>query len=155
MNTPRAMIRGNLHMLALALLLACTTGALAAERVDVYLFWAIGCPHCEREIAFLKRVEAVEPRVRVHYLEITRDAPNRRAVIQGRRGRAILTWDAGIEAVAEQLPLEDPMWKDVLRERKDAYLVTTLLPEKQPRLTLTQRGRSGKLVVRVTLELNT
>ena len=91
MNTPRAMIRGNLHMLALALLLACTTGALAAERVDVYLFWAIGCPHCEREIAFLKRVEAVEPRVRVHYLEVSRDAANRRAFI----------------AVAERLAVEE------------------------------------------------
>lgn len=87
-------------------------------------------------------------------LPIALDAANRRAVIQGRRGRAVLTWDAGIEAVAEQLPLEDPMWKDVLRERKEAYLVTTLLPETQPRLTLTQRGRSGKLVVRVQLDRN-
>jgi hypothetical protein len=46
------------------------------------------------------------------------------------------------------------VWKDVLKERKEAYLVTTLLPEIQPRLTLTQRGRSGKLTVQVKLELN-
>ena len=27
----------------------------AAEAVDVYVFWRMGCPHCEREIEFLKR----------------------------------------------------------------------------------------------------
>lgn len=86
-------------------------------------------------------------------LPVALDAKNRRAVIEGRRGRAILTWDASIDAAFEELPLEAPVWKDVLRERKEAYLVTTLLPEKQPRLTLTQRGRSGQLVVRVKLEL--
>jgi hypothetical protein len=86
-------------------------------------------------------------------LPIALDAKNRRAVIEGRRGRATLTWDEGVEAAVEQLPLEEPVWKEVLRERKEAYLVTTLLPEKQPRLTLMQRGRSGKLVVQVKLEL--
>jgi hypothetical protein len=86
-------------------------------------------------------------------LPISLDAKNRRAVIEGRRGRAILTWDEAIGAVAEELPLEEPVWKDVLRERKEAYLVTTPLPETQPRLSLTQRGRSGQLVVRVKLEL--
>lgn len=87
-------------------------------------------------------------------LPITLEAKNRRAVIQGRRGRAILSWAAGIEAVVEELPLEAPVWKEVLKERKEAYLVTTLLPETQPRLALTQRGRSGKLVVQVKLELS-
>ena len=92
MATPRASMCGPARMLALALLAACMAGAVAAERVDVYLFWTIGCPHCEREIAFLKRVETVEPRVRVHYLEITRDAANRRA----------------FTSVAERLALEEP-----------------------------------------------
>ena len=36
-------------------------------------------------------------------LPITLDAAARCAVIQGRRGRAILTWDAGLEASVEQL----------------------------------------------------
>jgi cytochrome c biogenesis protein CcdA len=58
--------------------------AVAAEagpgaQTDVYLFWAIGCPHCEREIEFLKRLEAEEPRLRVHYLELTREPANRNA----------------------------------------------------------------------------
>ena len=86
-------------------------------------------------------------------LPITLEVKNHRAVITGRRGRAILTWDAGVEAVVEQLPLEEPVWKTVMQERKEQYLVTTLHAEIQPRLTLTQRGRSGKLVVRVKLEL--
>ncbi|MBP6507844.1 MAG: heparinase II/III family protein [Opitutaceae bacterium] len=86
-------------------------------------------------------------------LPITLDAKNRRAVIAGRRGRATLTWGEAIEASLEELPLEEPVWKDVLRERKESYLLTTLLPETQPRLSLTQRGRSGKLVVNVRLEL--
>ncbi|MBS0633116.1 MAG: heparinase II/III family protein [Verrucomicrobia bacterium] len=85
-------------------------------------------------------------------LPITLDAANRRAVIEGRRGRAILTWDAGIEAAVEALPLEQPAWKEVLKERKEMFLVATLLGETQPRLTLTQRGRSGRLTVRVKLE---
>ena len=41
----------------------------------------------------------------------------------------------------------------MLRERKEGYLVTTLLPETQPRLSLTQHGHSGKLTVQVKLEL--
>jgi hypothetical protein len=86
-------------------------------------------------------------------LPITLEAKHRRAVITGRRGRAILSWDEGTAAGVEQLPLEEPVWKEVLRERKEAYLVTTPLPERQPRLTLTQRGPGGRLVVRVKLEL--
>ncbi|MFM1851751.1 MAG: hypothetical protein RIS54_1435 [Verrucomicrobiota bacterium] len=86
-------------------------------------------------------------------LPITLDATHRRAAITGRRGRAILEWDDGIEATVEALPLEEPVWKEVLRERKEAWFVTTLLPETQPRLTLTQRGTRGRLVVRAKLEL--
>ncbi len=85
-------------------------------------------------------------------LPLTLDAPGRRAVIEGRRGRATLTWGEGIEAVYEELPFEEASWKEVLRERQEAYLVTTLLPEVQPRLALRQRGRAGRLVVQVRLE---
>jgi hypothetical protein len=73
-------------------LLAFAAGAQPRERVDAYLFWGMGCPHCEREIDFLKRLEAGEPRLRVHYLEVTRDAANRRA----------------FAAVVEKIALEDP-----------------------------------------------
>lgn len=72
-------------------LLAFAAAADAPARVDVYLFWADGCPHCEREIAFLKHAESGDERLRVHYLEVTRDAANRAAFV----------------AVAEQLALTD------------------------------------------------
>jgi cytochrome c biogenesis protein CcdA len=61
------------------------------ERLDAYVFWALGCPHCERELEFLKGVEAAEPRLRVHYFEVSRDAASRRAFV----------------AIAERLALDD------------------------------------------------
>jgi thiol-disulfide isomerase/thioredoxin len=80
-----------LAALALALL-AFAAGAQPRDRVDAYLFWGIGCPHCEREIDFLKRLEAEEPRLRVRYLEVTGDAANRKA----------------FAAVIAKIALEDP-----------------------------------------------
>jgi len=55
-------------------LLAAAAGAQPAGRVDVYLFWAFGCPHCECEIDFLKRLEAEEPRLRVRHFKASRVA---------------------------------------------------------------------------------
>ena len=78
-----------------ALILALFAFAAVAQprdQVEAYLFWGAGCPHCERAIDFLKRLEAEEPRLRVHYLEVTRDAANRRA----------------FAAVVEKIALEDP-----------------------------------------------
>jgi hypothetical protein len=86
-------------------------------------------------------------------LPLTLDAANRRAVIEGRRGRVTLTWDESIEAVFEELPLQEPVWIDVLKERKEAYFCSTPIPETQPRLSLIQRGRAGRLVVRVDFEV--
>lgn len=73
-------------------LLALGVGAQPPERVDVYLFWGDGCPHCEREIDLLKRLEEREPRLRVHYLEVWRNAGNLKAYV----------------AVAKRLALDDP-----------------------------------------------
>jgi len=81
------------HALA-ALLLALFAFAAPAQstsRVDLYLFWGEGCPHCERAITFLKRLEAEEPRLRVHYLEVWRNAANRDAFV----------------SIAQRLALED------------------------------------------------
>ena len=55
-------------------LLAVNVAAQPSARVDLYLFWAIGCPHCEREIDFLKRLEAEEPRLRVRHFKASRVA---------------------------------------------------------------------------------
>jgi hypothetical protein len=69
---------------ALALLLALFTlpAAAAADAVDVHLFWAVGCSHCEREIEFLDRLAAANPGVRVHKLEVSRSRANARLMVQ-------------------------------------------------------------------------
>lgn len=81
--------------LLVALLFTLLGGAAAAqppEKVDVHLFWAEGCPHCERAIDYLKRLEGEEPRLRAHYLELSRDAANQ----------------AAFTAVVERIELEEP-----------------------------------------------
>jgi hypothetical protein len=44
-------------------LLAIVPAALAlpaaAAGVDVHIFWRVGCPHCERAIAFADRLRAI------------------------------------------------------------------------------------------------
>ena len=46
------------------------------RKVNVYFFWKDGCPHCEREKDFLTRWQGEETRIRVHYLEISRETDN-------------------------------------------------------------------------------
>ncbi len=65
--------------LGIALLLLCAALASPARaEVHVYAFVADGCPHCEKALAFLSRQAAIDPELRVHALEITRSAENRR-----------------------------------------------------------------------------
>jgi hypothetical protein len=73
---------------SLAVLLAIVGLPAAAAPVDVYLFWRVGCPHCEREIAFLDRLAAGNPEVRVHKLEVSHSRANARAMVEtaGRLG---------------------------------------------------------------------
>jgi thiol-disulfide isomerase/thioredoxin len=73
-------------------LLAPGAAAQPAARLDVYVFWAAGCPHCEREIEFLKRLEGEDPRLRVHYLDVSSDQANQKA----------------FAAVVEMIALEEP-----------------------------------------------
>src|SRR5512140_2906604 len=49
--------------------------------VDVYLFWRDGCPHCERAIEYLRRLETEQPQMRLHEFEVSRNAANRAALI--------------------------------------------------------------------------
>jgi glutaredoxin len=67
--------------LTLLLLLSFGVWAEGARRVDVYLFWREGCPHCDRAIEFLRRIEQDQPQVRVHFFEVSRNAANRAALI--------------------------------------------------------------------------
>lgn len=46
----------------------------AQPQPKLYLFWQLGCPHCERALGFLHSLEEREPRFRLQTLEITGDA---------------------------------------------------------------------------------
>lgn len=48
-----------------------------ARRVEIYFFWRTGCPHCERERAFLDRLQAEQPAARVHDFNIWERAGDR------------------------------------------------------------------------------
>ena len=73
------------------LLLALTLPAAAAGGVDVHFFWRNGCPHCEREMAFLDRVAAANPAVRLHKREL--------GLLAGMKDR-VRMWTLGIAFVA-------------------------------------------------------
>ena len=68
-------------VLALWLVFSAIFGGFAegANRpLDVYLFWGEGCPHCAREIGFIRQWADKEPDVRMHYLEVTGTPANRK-----------------------------------------------------------------------------
>ncbi len=71
------MLRPALRWFVCLLLAAWLPTAAAASGVDVYLFWRTGCPHCEREIAFLKKLAAEQPALRVHYFNVWAGAEQR------------------------------------------------------------------------------
>ncbi len=75
-----------------------------------------------------------------------------RAVIEGRRACAELTFDAGLVAQVEQLPLQDPR-RTAIEERWEMKQFGWQHAATQPRLTLRQRGRAGTLRVTVRLTL--
>jgi glutaredoxin len=64
------------------LFLALLSLPAAAATVDVYLFWAIGCPHCERAIEHLDRIAAASSEVRLHKLEVSGSRANAAAMVQ-------------------------------------------------------------------------
>ena len=74
------------------------------------------------------------------------------AVIEGRRACAELTWDAGLEARVDQLPLQDSR-RTAIEERWEVKQFGWRHAATQPRLTLRQRGRAGTLRVSVRLTL--
>jgi hypothetical protein len=58
--------------------LALPRMAWATETADISVFWRVGCPHCERELEFLRGLQARDPGVRVRLLEIGENGDNRR-----------------------------------------------------------------------------
>jgi glutaredoxin len=51
--------------------------AYAQSQVDVYVFWRVGCPHCENAMALLDRLEAQGEPLRQQRFEIGGDARSR------------------------------------------------------------------------------
>lgn len=59
-------------LLALGLLwptLAGAESAPALHSVEVHVFWAEGCPHCEKALRFLRQQAAADPKLRLHLHE--------------------------------------------------------------------------------------
>lgn len=54
---------------------------LAQNPVNVYFFWGQGCPHCEREKAFLVELEGNYPQIKVRDFEVWKSAENRQILI--------------------------------------------------------------------------
>jgi len=83
-----SMIISKARWLILALLLLFAHDVFAKTEQQppvVYLFWATGCPHCDRAIKFTKRWVDSDSTAQIHYLEVTSDAENQKifaAVIQ-------------------------------------------------------------------------
>ena len=48
-----------------------------ADAVAIHVFWREGCPHCERELEFLHRLEREQPEARVHAYNVGRSASAR------------------------------------------------------------------------------
>ncbi len=71
-----------LGALLLAILLGTIPARAAAPIVNIHLFWAHHCPHCEREKAFLANLAQEMPQVRLHFYEITTSAANQALLTQ-------------------------------------------------------------------------
>ncbi len=66
-----------LGWLLLVLILPSPGGRAAEPTVNIHLFWALNCSHCEREKEFLQRLAQDYPQVRLHFYEISTAAANR------------------------------------------------------------------------------
>ena len=71
-----------ISFLLIFLLLSITFSSFAyaeeieTEEVNIYFFWAHGCPHCQAEKDFLKTMEQKYPNVDIHSLEVTSNKEN-------------------------------------------------------------------------------
>ncbi len=44
--------------------------------VNIHLFWAEGCPHCEQELAFLTKLQEADPNIHIQTYEISKSTRN-------------------------------------------------------------------------------
>lgn len=70
---------GILRRICVLLVLLCAGFAAGAQApVNVYAFVADGCPHCEKALEFLSKQARIDGTLRVHRLELTKSADNRK-----------------------------------------------------------------------------
>jgi glutaredoxin len=114
-------------LLLLTLFPGASGAAAPSATTTVYLFWAQGCPHCEREIAYMKRLEAADPQVRVRYFEITRDARNRALLFDVARQLGIQQVSVPFTVIGDEAVvgyLSDEVTGAALRQRAQACAAT-------------------------------
>lgn len=74
--------RHPMHRLMVLFLIAClfsggwAGNARGEEKVRVYFFWSIGCPHCKDEMAFLEILKRKYPMLDITSLEVSRNQEN-------------------------------------------------------------------------------
>jgi glutaredoxin len=86
----------------LFILLSTLAAPAAAAAVDVYLFWGVGCPHCEREIEFLDRLAAANPEVRLHKLEVSGSRENAALMLEAATRLAVEAGSVPLTVVGDR-----------------------------------------------------
>lgn len=56
--------------LVLTLIMLACSPVMAADHPILYLFWGEGCPHCEKEQAFLRQLQTRYPNLEMRWFEI-------------------------------------------------------------------------------------
>ena len=56
--------------------LASAQNITESEEINVYFFWAEGCPHCSAEKVFLDKLEQKYENLNIHRLEVTKNREN-------------------------------------------------------------------------------
>lgn len=54
----------------------------SSPKVDLYLFWGDGCPHCAKEEVFLKNIESQYPELRIQKFEVWQHQKNANLMIE-------------------------------------------------------------------------
>lgn len=66
-------MRGTVLLLAALLLSSPSLAEPAEGTVNMYVFWGVGCPHCDAQKPFLRELEARYPGLRVQEMEVAAD----------------------------------------------------------------------------------
>jgi hypothetical protein len=90
-------------MLLLWIIALVSPVSAAASKVAVHVFWRYGCPHCERELAFLRRLEAERPEVCVHGYNVARRADDRALFLRVGAALKIDTGSVPLTVVGDQV----------------------------------------------------